>query len=142
MITAPTPFLDSIRTLHKKGCQSHCQYKQGRLYTCVDATLSRDCHRLPSKADSMIKLYASRPLNTFWFFRNVFILIRIYLKWNEIYVTILERRCRNASFHLRKKRRSLIHGISFSNKQPRKQLYLKANESKMYYCKSSYLSCW
>lgn len=59
--------------------------------------------RLPSKLDSMIKLYTSRPLNPFWFFRNVFILIRIYLKWNEIYVTILERRCRNASFHLRKK---------------------------------------
>lgn len=100
MITAPTPYLDSIRTLHKKGCQSHCQYKQGRLYTCVDATLSRDCHRLPSKADSMIKLYASRPLNTFWFFRNVFILIRIYLKWNKIYVKILERRCRNTSLHV------------------------------------------
>lgn len=53
----------------------HYQYKQGRLHTCVDATLNRNYQRLPSKADSMIKLYTSKPLNTLWFFRLLFWLV-------------------------------------------------------------------
>lgn len=53
----------------------HYQYKQERLHTCVDATLSRNYQRLPSKADSMIKLYTSKPLNTLWFFRLLFWLV-------------------------------------------------------------------